>query len=481
MGRREQSHAPRSRLRRSLRWLPELLVVVLVGLALVDVQYDVGHRWLGIGPDARKDPAAVLPPEGLDLPEQRTAADVAPPVEVDAADRVAVAAALQRHLGDPDLGPRRAFAVADLRTGAELFRRGVARFTPASTLKVLTSVAALDVLGPGTTFSTRVQRKGNQVFLVGGGDPLLARTPKEAKGEYPPRADLTTLARRTAKALQEEQVRRVRLVYDDSLFTGPAVNPAWPDSYLPENVVPPITALWADEGHAPSWGFVEDPSATAAQLFADALRRNGIQVAGPPGHRKAPPDAVEVATVQSATVGQLVEHTIALSDNQAAEVLARHVGLAVLGDGSFAGGARAVRQTLTGLGVPMAGTRLYDGSGLSRQNLLTADALLSALRLAASEEHPELRKVITGLPVAGYTGSLRWRFDEAPLRAKGMVRAKTGTLTGVHGLAGVVTDRSGAEMAFVAIADRVPVAKTLDAREAIDDLAAALGACLCGS
>jgi D-alanyl-D-alanine carboxypeptidase/D-alanyl-D-alanine-endopeptidase (penicillin-binding protein 4) len=136
-------------------------------------------------------------------------------------------------------------------------------------------------------------------------------------------------------------------------------------------------------------------------------------------------------------------------------------------------------QVLTRLGVDTTGSSVHDGSGLSRRNRLTPDALLGVLRLAASAGHPELRSVVTGLPVAGFTGSLQWRFDEAPSAARGRVRAKTGTLTGVTGLAGIVTDVDGNRMAFVAIADKVPVPQTLAARRDIDLIAGALGACHC--
>ena len=69
------------------------------------------------------------------------------------------------------------------------------------------------------------------------------------------------------------------------------------------------------------------------------------------------------------------------------------------------------------------------------------------VRLVASGEHPELRPVLTGLPVAGFTGSLAYRFDQAPA-GRGLVRAKTGTLSGVSGLAGVATDREGTPLVF---------------------------------
>ena len=102
------------------------------------------------------------------------------------------------------------------------------------------------------------------------------------------------------------------------------------------------------------------------------------------------------------------------------------------------------------------------------------------LGLASSTDHPALRPVLTGLPVAGFVGSLQARFDDAPAGARGRVRAKTGTLTGVSGLAGVITDLDGNRMAFVAIADKVDVPKTMAARHDLDLIASALGTCHCG-
>jgi D-alanyl-D-alanine carboxypeptidase/D-alanyl-D-alanine-endopeptidase (penicillin-binding protein 4) len=128
----------------------------------------------------------------------------------------------------------------------------------------------------------------------------------------------------------------------------------------------------------------------------------------------------------------------------------------------------------------VAGVRLHDGSGLSRENLLTPGILLGTLEAAASDDHPELRQVVTGLPVAGFTGSLQWRFDKGPADARGRVRAKTGTLTGVNGLAGLATGVDGSLMAFVVVADRVPPENALRSQHQLDSVAAALGACACG-
>jgi D-alanyl-D-alanine carboxypeptidase/D-alanyl-D-alanine-endopeptidase (penicillin-binding protein 4) len=106
---------------------------------------------------------------------------------------------------------------------------------------------------------------------------------------------------------------------------------------------------------------------------------------------------------------------------------------------------------------------------------------LSALQVASSDAHPGLRTAVATLPVAGFSGSLAYRFETGDPTGLGLVRAKTGTLTGVHGLAGTVTSRDGAVMSFVAIADRVRLPNTEDARALLDELAAALAGCACSA
>jgi serine-type D-Ala-D-Ala carboxypeptidase/endopeptidase (penicillin-binding protein 4) len=111
--------------------------------------------------------------------------------------------------------------------------------------------------------------------------------------------------------------------------------------------------------------------------------------------------------------------------------------------------------------------------------VLAPAILLDVLELAASSEHPELRAVLAGLPVAGFTGSLENRFADAAPPARGHVRAKTGTLRNTSALAGLVTDLDGTSVAFVLMADRVPESRKLAAQEALDAVAGALGGCHC--
>lgn len=476
--RRSSRTASRSRARRVLRWLPELVVLALVAAAFATQGLDLSDRLFGDSGAAA--PATVQPPEGLKLAGQGVADPVAAADTGGSVDPAAVRRALAPYASDAGLGSHAAVWVSELGTGTVVYRHGTGAVVPASTMKLLTTTAALQTLGPTARFTTTVRlAPGGTVTLVGGGDPFLASSKAKARNVYPARADLGTLAQRTAAALTARNLRTVSLAYDTSMFTGPRVSPHWPSTYLPEDVVPPITSLWADEGKGSNDRYVADPAAAAATIFAQALARNGITVRGRVTETPAGAGTTEIARVSSAPLGEIVEKTLAVSDNNAAEVLAHHVGRVTGAGASFAGGATAVPTVLAKLGVPLAGSVIRDGSGLSRENRLTPQALLAVLRLAGASDHPRLREVITGLPVAGFTGSLQWRFEKGPADAKGRVRAKTGTLTGVSGLAGIAVDADGNRMAFVAIADRIT--SSLAARGDLDRIAAALGACHCGA
>ena len=478
---------PRRGRGRRLRRSTTALVLLVFVAAFVSYEFDLGARWFGFDyPSPVTDPAKVLPPAGLTLPAAQPASSVAPAAPEDAVNSAAVSRAMARFVRAKKLGPHVAVDVAQLSDGAVVYRHGADLVTPASTMKLLTSVAALDALGPDHRFTTKVVAtpQSPRIFLVGGGDPLLGSVPSDPDQNYPARADLDTLARATAKALKAVGRSRVRLGYDTSLFAGPAVNPRWPKTYVPDDVVSPISALWVDEGRERP-GLASrsaNPAAAAATAFARELRSRGIAVAGRPTPGVAPGQSSggqPIAEVAGAPLSQVVQHVLEVSDNEGAEVLARQVAVAEGQPASFPGAARAVLTVLGRLGVDTARARVYDGSGLSRLDRLRPETLLSVLRVSSSKDHPGLRTAVATLPVAGFSGSLAYRFDTGNPIGLGLVRAKTGTLTGVHGLAGTVTSRDGAVMSFVAIADRVREPNTLAARALLDELAAALAACTC--
>lgn len=456
------------------------LAVVVLAVAL-SLTTDLALRRPADGP---VEPARVAPPPGLELPDPRPAPPVAAAVDTPPLAPAAVRRVLSDPLDDPDLGRRVVAAVAGLDGGPRwhLDAGGAQQelAIPASTTKVVTAAAALLALGPDRTFTTRVVADGGRVVLVGGGDPLLAAGPAEPGDDaWPPRADVADLARQTARALRAEGVRRVRVAYDDTLFTGPEVSPRWPATYVPD-VVTPVHALWVDQGGEPSGLRAGDPPLAAAEVFATALRARGVAVRGPVVPTRAPRGGADLATAESAPLSAVVERVLQVSDNEGAEVLLRHVGLATGRPGSFDGGRAGVREVLGRAGVDLAAPSvLWDGSGLSRDSLLDPDVLVDVLQLASSPEHPELRAVVTGLPVAGYVGSLSARFDAGDPRALGRVRAKTGTLSNVSSLAGLALDADDEPVVFALMADRIRLRNTLDALQAIDRAAAALAGCRC--
>ena len=477
----DTSHAQRPGGRWLRRCTAGLVLVVLLAAA-ASYQFELGPRWFGFDyPSPVTEPSKVLPPPGLTLPEAKPAAAVAEAAGEQVADGDAVRRAVARIVRSKKLGKRVAVDVAQMSDGAVVYRYGASRVTPASTMKLLTATAALETLGPDHRFETTVvTRPGSKrVTLLGGGDPLLASAPVGNDDIYPARADLVTLARATAKALKAQGRSRVRLGYDVSLFTGPAVNPRWEPSYVPDNVVTRISSLWVDEGRD-AYGFRSpDPAAAAAQVFARALEKRKINVVGQPASDVADTTAEEIAAVRSAPLAQVVQYILEVSDNEGAEVLARQVAVAEKQPASFIGASRAVRSVLGDLGIDTRGDLIYDGSGLSRQDRLRTQTLLSVIETAADQENPGLRSAVADLPVAGFTGSLTYRFDTGDQAGPGAVRAKTGTLSRVHGLAGTVTSRDGVVMSFVAIADRVRIRNTLTAQTLIDELAAALAGCTC--
>ncbi|MGV9694589.1 D-alanyl-D-alanine carboxypeptidase/D-alanyl-D-alanine endopeptidase [Streptomyces sp. NPDC003470] len=354
----------------------------------------------------------------------------------------ALAGLLGPLLDDPALGTRRGAAVVDLTTGKRLYGRGAGTaLTPASTTKIATAVAALSALGPDHRLTTRTALEGDtgELVLVGGGDPTLTARP-DAAGL----ASLRTLAERTATGLKKRGVTKVTLSYDTTLYAGAEMHPIG----VNENLAP-VTALMADEGRtddstsgpAPR---AADPAADAARAFAGFLGDHGV-TASAPGPSKATDRAATLATVSSPPLSALVERMLTNSDNDLAEALARHTAVATGQRADFDGVSTAVTARLKGLGLPVRGAVFHDGSGLDRTDRITADLLTALLAEAADPARPELRPVLTGLPVAGFTGTLSGRYADG---AAGLVRAKTGTLTGVNTLAGTVVTPDGRLLAF---------------------------------
>jgi D-alanyl-D-alanine carboxypeptidase/D-alanyl-D-alanine-endopeptidase (penicillin-binding protein 4) len=394
-------------------------------------------------------------------------------------------------------GPGVGIEIAAARTGQVLYSANAgAPAPPASTTKVVTAVTALAALGPDARFTTVARLVGDTVVLVGGGDPTLAVN-QYPSSDYPRPATLAQLAAGTARALTAQGRHSVRLGYDTALFSGPDMAQGWTDSLISTGNVTPVVALEADQGRLTPGGALEDsddpvnfrprttdPVGMTVAAFAALLARDGITVTGTPGETAAPAAAPVLASVSSPPLVEIAEQMLQESNNLIAENLARHVAIALGMPATFTGAADAELTELRRLGVttPLS---LVDGSGLSSADAIAPETLIRVLRLAAST--PRLRGAITGLPVAGFSGTLSAGGSvfggiggSGGGTARGVVRAKTGNLATVATLAGLVYDHSGDLLIFAIMAPQVPSSDQLQqAADAIDAAAAGLATCGC--
>jgi D-alanyl-D-alanine carboxypeptidase/D-alanyl-D-alanine-endopeptidase (penicillin-binding protein 4) len=383
-----------------------------------------------------------------------------------------LAATLGPLLGDSALGPSVAGSIVDASTGDALYDlRGASAMTPASAAKLLTAAAVLQTRGPNYRIPTRVVAGSNpgDVVLVGGGDPTLA---VGATSAYHGAARLDQLAEQVRKALNG--VSPTRLLIDTSLYSGSTVGPGWAEADVQGGVIANITALMTDgarvnprdtRSNPARYG---QPDTAAGQMFAQALGLPANAVVS----GIAPQGAKVLGEVLSPPISRLVEFMLVDSDNVVAEAMARQAALAKGLPASFSGGAQATAAALTELGIPATGGGLVDGSGLSDNNRVTANQLTAVLYRAASSTYPQLRAILSGLPVSGYSGTLSNRDENA-----GVIRAKTGTLNHVNALAGFVVDADGRLLAFAALADATN--NRYAAEGALDRIASEVAACGC--
>ncbi|MFZ0662595.1 MAG: D-alanyl-D-alanine carboxypeptidase/D-alanyl-D-alanine-endopeptidase [Acidobacteriaceae bacterium] len=245
---------------------------------------------------------------------------------------------------------------------------------------------------------------------------------------------------------------------------------------------------------------IEDPAEYAATALRQMLLARGITVMGEAkAEHRLPVDTegfraevdeplvlhrLTLKTIEPPANGMRVlashlsppfEHditvTLKVSQNLHAELFLRVLGRLEGGDGSVAQGARVVRQFLIHAGVDPADFELYDGSGLSPEDLITPRAFTTLLVYAAHQPWGE--ELRASLPIGGVDGSLAGRFHQRLLRGK--VFAKTGTLAGVNTLSGYLTAASGKTVMFSILCNNHGPNGD-DARVALDKIVAAIQA-----
>jgi PBP4 family serine-type D-alanyl-D-alanine carboxypeptidase len=203
-------------------------------------------------------------------------------------------------------------------------------------------------------------------------------------------------------------------------------------------------ALKAEEGLVGRYS-VEEPSRYAAVLFRDALKEAGVEVGGYPTALFAlPPSPRVIAEHQSPPLSEILAMLNKPSDNLIAETLIKTLGKVKRYRGSTAAGLEVVSEFLKGAGLEMNAALFEDGSGLSRMNAISAKNLVRLLEFMWKSPHQAV--FLKSLPVMGVDGTLRNRLRDTPVQGKAF--AKTGSLYRVSALSGYVTTQSGETLVF---------------------------------
>lgn len=403
--------------------------------------------------------------------------------------------------------------VQSLATSQTLYSRDAQKFfIPASNVKLLTTAAVLQRLGSQFRFRTSVYNDNGALRVVGRGDPSLTDV------------ELQQLAQQISR----RGGRFNRLIVEDR-YRGAVVNPTWewedlqadygaPVSslivnqnavelkLLPRRVGQPPLVQWQDPGEAVWWRVaneastvsagesstvnvrrelegavlkitgqisvdaepqsvnlaVIDPAENFLRRFRRALSSQGIAILQAVVAANSNNNLPALATVLSPPLSQLLVETNQNSNNLYAEALVN----AIAPDSTADVNLEVVNQTLTTLGVDSTGYILADGSGLSRHNLASPEALVQTLRVMANSGVYR-----ASLPLAGVSGTLQNRFQNTP--AQGIVQAKTGTMSGVVALSGYLSAASYEPLIFSILVNQSNLSAAA-IRQAIDEVVVTL-------
>ena len=298
---------------------------------------------------------------------------------------------------------------------------------PASVLKLLTAIVAIKNLGPETRFTTSVWKMANrdEILLRGGRDPFLT-TNKAIADKYGHKFLPSLISKGNS-----EELKRIKIFYE-GLYSKDIYNLGI-----------------AMKKRKISAKFIEVSSTQADEIGKD-----------------------EIASLTSTPISKIIEHMTLWSDNLVADRLADAAAKKVGNPTSPKGLTATYMDVLSGLGINAEGLRVMDGSGLSKENQVSARMIVEALMVI--RKNAQFQSIYDGLPIAGKTGTLVKRFEKAP-EAKGNVRAKTGWVSNSVTLAGYV--KSGEkEYAFAILADGItPTLRNRNrARDAMDKLLEAI-------
>ncbi len=440
--------------------LVAVLLVPLVGLSALLIWSDgqADEHEAALMSDSGGVPAAPVPPPDAAAPVLATPVLTyrrAPERVATAGDDVRLAAAMEELAFFVD--ERSCLAVSVDGRPVMAHNADVA-VIPASTVKLIVAAVAIEQLGADHVFTTSVAAPpvvdgviDGDVYLVGGGDPLLVAEDYPIEDDRFPEFNTTSLDA-LADAVVATGVQRIRgaVLGDGSRYDDEFVVSSWGPGVAFNDAGPYDALVVNDARTLGRFGRQSDPNDAAAREFVRLLRNRGVQVDRGFDTGVADPDVPMLASIQSRPLSDVVAEMLTNSDNDTAEMLVKEFGVADGGVGTLPAGLDVIDRTLRSWGVPMAGVRLTDGSGLSSDNRLTCAAMLAVLQRVGGGP------VAAGLPVAGRSGTLIDEFVGTAV--DGRLSAKTGTLgnppvdldpPAVKALAGLLGTTAGDTIEFV--------------------------------
>lgn len=226
--------------------------------------------------------------------------------------------------------------------------------------------------------------------------------------------------------------------------------------------------LGIDKGELQEFKNISDPVHWSGENLREFLNQRGVKVKGKVKSGTTPIRATLLAEAESKPVSQHLIDMMKFSNNFVAEMLVKNLAVeSGTSPGSIEAGMKLVNQAVVKMGVPQDRFTLINPSGLNRRNRIRPVDMVTVL-LYSFRRFPSFAEFLASLPVSGTDGTLKTRMVFPP--AKGWVRAKTGMLTGVNGLAGFAGRPDGREVAFVFIHNGSP-RKTEKVRALLDQMA----------
>jgi serine-type D-Ala-D-Ala carboxypeptidase/endopeptidase (penicillin-binding protein 4) len=371
-----------------------------------------------------------------------------------------VACKANKAMRQETLGKFNAYVI-NVESGKVLVDLNGKELTPsASVIKTLTAVAALQTLPEDYRASTQVlfdPLEPDALTLRGGGDFTLTRLVKGQASVYTKPARLRLLARQALAAIDPE-VPITKIYLDSTFFEDPTWNPDWPTNYLGLGYVSHITALQLDGDRvqpnrlASDYSFRRgsDPVLTSGKVFRKFLgarAKSAELIVAPASEHSEVISEVFSQSMRENWLGHMLTH----SDNTASEFIALHAAKAAGLPANFSGSSRVIKRSLRELGLKPKTLVIRDASGLSNQNRVHA-RLLARLMVKVAKDEQGLGILTNWMPIAGQTGTLRYRFQGKAAIARGKVIAKTGYIPGLYGLSGIVNAQDGSTLAFAVFA-----------------------------